>query len=389
MYNKADQSYLYQPKFMSKKTTENLLLKIKKYYSENNLKHFSIVLHGGEPLLCGLDYFKEFFSLINTILVDVVLDVSIQTNGLLLNEEWLLFFYRNNVNIGISIDSTPQSHDHFRIDHKGKGSYKDVLQSIELIQNSQFHELLGGFLCVIDTQSSPNIVYQHFKSIKAKSVDFLLPDDIYDEIYFFNSKHHPPLGNWLCNLFDLWIKDEQRYKIRLFETIISLLADSDDGFDTVGKSYNKYFVVETNGDIEALDSLKSCGEKFTKTTFNINNHELGDAFHAPLIEMTYFAHYYLSHRCTVCPVADICGGGPLVTRYSEFNGFDNPSRYCYDLIKIISHIRNFILNHLHNDQFQIQSQIYDYEYLADEVDRIETTTQQTSSDNFLSTFARP
>ena len=46
----------------------------------------------------------------------------------------------------------------------------------------------------------------------------------------------------------------------------------------------------------------------------------------------------LCQTCQECPVVTSCGGGLYTHRYRAGSGFDNPSVYCADLLKLISHI---------------------------------------------------
>lgn len=67
--------------------------------------HVFIVFHGGEPLLAGNKYYKSVLDyILNTF--SGTIHVQIQTNGSLLNEEWiaLLRTYRDILSISISID---------------------------------------------------------------------------------------------------------------------------------------------------------------------------------------------------------------------------------------------------------------------------------------------
>ena len=46
----------------------------------------------------------------------------------------------------------------------------------------------------------------------------------------------------------------------------------------------------------------------------------------------------LCQTCQDCPVVTSCGGGLYTHRHRSSNGFANPSVYCADLLKLISHI---------------------------------------------------
>lgn len=46
----------------------------------------------------------------------------------------------------------------------------------------------------------------------------------------------------------------------------------------------------------------------------------------------------LSDKCKACPIRDICGGGLYAHRYKRGIGYLNPSVYCADLSRLITHI---------------------------------------------------
>jgi uncharacterized protein len=48
----------------------------------------------------------------------------------------------------------------------------------------------------------------------------------------------------------------------------------------------------------------------------------------------------LCDTCSGCELAQTCGGGHYVHRYRHDTGFRNPSVYCADLWKLITHVRN-------------------------------------------------
>ena len=104
-------------------------------------------------------------------------------------------------------------------------------------------------------------------------------------------------------------------------------------------------VIETNGEIEAIDSLKACGHGFTKTGFNIKENTFQDMEETSLGKL-YFNNFTskLCKQCQECPIQEVCKGGRLVHRYSKEKGFNNPSVYCKDLIKLIAHIQKFFIS---------------------------------------------
>jgi uncharacterized protein len=98
-------------------------------------------------------------------------------------------------------------------------------------------------------------------------------------------------------------------------------------------------VVETDGTIEQADSIKVAYDGAPATELDVFSHTLNAAAAHPAIRARQQGIAGLSATCRACPVVTSCGGGLYAHRYRSGNGFDNPSVYCADLEKIITHIR--------------------------------------------------
>ena len=185
----------------------------------------------------------------------------------------------------------------------------------------------------MNVSETPEVTYKHLTNLSSDNINFLLPDYTHD-----NFPYKPRvMGKWLIELYDMWISDEKRPVIPFFNGLTNIIL----GSQKINNNELYALIVETNGDIEVIDSLKGCGEGFTKTNMTIFDNELEDLLDTPLGKL-YFedSEEKLCTTCLECPVVSICNGGRLVHRYKKENGFDNPSVYCTDLIMIISHIQN-------------------------------------------------
>lgn len=77
---------------------------------------------GGEPILMGLDFYKEAARLQQTYSTgDRVVSNAFQTNGILLNDNWCRFLADHHFLCGISLDGPQEFHDYYRKDREGKG----------------------------------------------------------------------------------------------------------------------------------------------------------------------------------------------------------------------------------------------------------------------------
>ena len=66
-----------------------------------------VVFHGGEPTLWGLENFRsvlDYQKVLSEKAGNLVFKNSIQTNGLLINDEWMGFLRENKFAIGVSFD---------------------------------------------------------------------------------------------------------------------------------------------------------------------------------------------------------------------------------------------------------------------------------------------
>jgi uncharacterized protein len=61
-------------------------------------------------------------------------------------------------------------------------------------------------------------------------------------------------------------------------------------------------------------------------------------------------------------VKNICGGWYIPTRYDKDNGFDNPTVYCPDILKLITHIQRCVIEELHKNGVETGGiEILDYD----------------------------
>lgn len=353
MYNAGDMTYLTQPKHMSDELVRALLKKVRNHCLRHNLKYFEFIFHGGEPLLLKKEFYTKFVTSANKLLFpEIKPTFSLQTNGILLTEDWCRVLGELNITLGISLDGTAEVNNKSRVDHQGKGSYDAIIRGLKIAQQSTHLKSPPTVLCVIDVSSNPWEVYENFKSLSVKKISFLFPHATYDFLppRLKTVGVEAPYADWLIAIFDKWFEDDKsKPKIKLFKQVIELVLGIDKGFDYLGKRNLEFLVIETDGSIEAAGALKVCGDGFTKAGMNILHNSLDEALNTELTQLYHLSHKQLPQKCRKCSIVEVCGGGFLPHRYSKKNGFDNPSLFCKDLMKLITHVQNKILNLLPSD----------------------------------------
>lgn len=313
-----------------------ILNKVGIYLRKHPQELFTFTFHGGEPLLIDKEFFRKFVSqaiALQEEFRETTFEYNIQTNGVLIDEEWASIFKELRIFPGVSLDGTKKAHDMYRVDHKGNGSYDDVVKGLKLLREKL------GFLSVISVMNiaeTPEVTYNHLKDLSSDYINFLIPDFTHDTFPYKPGE----MGNWLIELYDLWISDTERPTIPFFNGFTNVIL----GSQKLTRNEAHALIIETNGDIEPIDSLKGCGEGFTKTNMNIVSNEFEDIMQLPLGKL-YFkdSTEKLSTTCQECPIVSVCKGGRLVHRYKKENGFNNPSIYCNDIIMLISHMQNTMM----------------------------------------------
>jgi uncharacterized protein len=127
MYNLGDLSYLGQPKVMSDAVVTSSMEKIRQHCLRHDITDVRFVLHGGEPMLAGREFFRRFAREAQRVLrSEITPQFMMQTNGTLLDRDWLDLLCELQIAFGISLDGPPEVNDANRVDHGGGGSYAAV-----------------------------------------------------------------------------------------------------------------------------------------------------------------------------------------------------------------------------------------------------------------------
>ena len=123
----------------------------------------TIAFQGGEPTLCGLDFFKkavEYAAHFNR--KGIRIDFALQTNGLAITDEWCEFFAKNHFLIGISIDGLKEIHNTYRHTKAGEDTYERILKTTQLFDK---YHVEYNVLTVIHRETAQQIkdIYRHYR----------------------------------------------------------------------------------------------------------------------------------------------------------------------------------------------------------------------------------
>jgi len=211
-FNGLDQSYKEKPAILSIPTATKIVEFLTQGINEIGIKYLSISIHGGEPLLMPKDKFEALCELLFSI--SPKLDgfvLHLQTNGTLLDKEWIDIFRKFQIKVGISLD------------HSGHGSYYKTEKAIKLLQKERYD---FGVLSVIDPTNDAEIIYNHLvKTLNINGIDFLWPDFTHDRRPPYSAEKY---GEFINKMFNIWtINDDPNTRIRFLNSYINLFLGSE------------------------------------------------------------------------------------------------------------------------------------------------------------------
>lgn len=339
VYNKLDDSWRSQPARISDEVIDASIIALRRHCAKSGQHLLRIVFHGGEPLLVGHDSFDRWCRKLRTLDDIVEVRFALQTNGVLIDDEWAELFAAHKVVVGISIDGTPDVHDAQRVDHKGRGSYDGVLRGVEALRRNAVEFSL---LSVISLASDPIATHRHLLSLGPAQIEYLFPDQTHDTIGALRALHGPtPAADFLIPIFEEWWgSGKEAVQVGPFIAIVRAILGGVCEVDFIGNNPLGYVFIEPDGAIEGLDVLRTCGPGLAQTGLNVRTHDFSDLEdHSEFHYKAIFEGLPLPSGCRNCRERSTCAGGYLPHRYASGDGFDHPSAWCADILRLFDHLR--------------------------------------------------
>jgi uncharacterized protein len=134
----------------------------------------NVAWQGGEPTLMGLPFFRRSVELVAKYRKpgQKVLH-TIQTNGVLLNDEWAHLFKAHGFLVGLSIDGPKEMHDAYRVGKGGRGTFDQVMWAWDCLAR---HDVDVNILCTVHAANGDHglEVYRFFRDrLQARYLQFI------------------------------------------------------------------------------------------------------------------------------------------------------------------------------------------------------------------------
>jgi uncharacterized protein len=337
-----DASVYNKPKLMSSEVLLQLLQRIEEHVARHSLIDFPIILHGGEPLLWGIDNFHRIAEACEGITSRTGCDIpiAVTTNGVLIDDEWLNCFETRNIQVAISLDGPEHIHDLHRKTFQGTGTHAAAERAARMLAS---RDIAMSALAVCNPAYPPKDYVEFFANSGIANYDIMIPDATVDET-------PASVASFYNGLFDLWLeanRSKPTVNIRIIADMITAMIGNNSPTEGVGYKPIELCTVMTDGSVEAHDVLRIAGDGVTSTKFNIFEHAIDDVRNELRWKAARDASIKLSEKCQQCKFMNACGGGYLPHRFSRKNGYDNPSVYCDDLYSMFENMQSVLESHLY------------------------------------------
>lgn len=268
----------------------------------------NIAFQGGEPTLAGLNFFKDFVSFVKQQKRAVTVNYALQTNGILINEQWCAFLKENDFLVGLSIDGPAQFHDLYRRDPKDQPTFKRLIHTKKLFEQ---YNIEFNILCVLTSQLArhPQQVFNFLLEQKIPYIQFI---PCLDELNVDKPSQYalnPQLFyRFYSRLFKLWLAEFKKghyLSIKLFDDIINLVTKKQVNACGLTGYCSFQTVIEADGSVFPCD-FYALDEYYVGNIVDESYQELRkkNVIHKFLTSRSTLPEY-----CSACPCKFLCNGG--------------------------------------------------------------------------------
>ncbi len=297
----------------------------------------SFIWHGGEPTLAGLDFYRKAVELQQRYLPPGwSCWNNLQTNGILLDDEWCSFLADAKFDVGLSIDGTQSVHDTYRKDRGGRGTYERVAQACRRLQA---HGIQPDLLCTVTSTAAedPVGVYRALRDLNTGWIQFIpivrrdaegrvTPDSVTPEDY----------GDFLCAVFDEWVRNDiGRLEIQQVAEMGLVWSGGSPNLCWMAPTCGRVLIVEQDGAVYSCDH------------FVTPEHRIGDITTSSLAELVDSPvqrsfgdakRDSLPRQCRACAWLAVCNGGCPKDRFATTEDGEAGLNYlCSGLMWFFTH----------------------------------------------------
>lgn len=288
----------------------------------------SFLFQGGEPTLRGLDWFRRFteyekkYARPGTKIFN-----GLQTNGILIDDEWAAFLSENRFLTGLSLDGPAELHDANRCFPDGRGTFNRVMKAADTLVR---HGAQFNILSVVTAANARRCekTYRFFRKSGFSYLQFIpclepLNDERGGCAY---SLTPPAYADFLIRLFDLWYADLLRgdyVSVRYFDNLVRMLSGGSPEACNMTGHCGLQFVTEGSGKVYPCDFYVLDGKELG----SVRTDDFSDMIRSANADAFVRESLYVPDECKTCRWYSLCRNGCKRDRVFE-NGVYGKNYYC-------------------------------------------------------------
>lgn len=301
----------------------------------------TICFQGGEPTLMGLDFFRHAATYIKQKnLRDKQISFALQTNGVLLDEEFCKFLSAENWLVGLSIDGDKSTHDRYRKNYGASGSFSRVYNGMSLLKK---HKVDFNTLTVITRENVGDAkgLFNFMRTHGSGFMQFIPCYEIDDGGVAQFCASPQQFGTFLCDMFDLWYNGGRvETYVRLFdELLISYVSLAACGCNQAPQCMAA-LVVEHTGEVYPCDFFVDPEWKLG----DIETHPFADMLNSDKYHSFKYSKADPTSECRSCRFRCLCHGD------CKKNRTDSGLSYFCESYKML-------FKHCHEPMLRLKSEI--------------------------------
>ncbi|SFP14034.1 uncharacterized protein SAMN04488056_1242 [Cohaesibacter marisflavi] len=276
-----------------------------------------------EPTLAGIPFFQKALELQRKYAAGKQISNSIQTNGLLIDDEWARFLAANHFLVGLSLDGPAPLHDAHRVTNNGKGVQHLVVRALEHLKA---HKVDTNILCVVNetTAQHPEEIYTYFtRDLSISFIQFIPAVEQRSQSNPSGELSHPQseeltaevtqwsvsgqaYGAFIKGVFDIWVRsDVGKVFVQLFDNSLAAWLGQTPAICVMQPTCGQSLVIEMNGDIYSCDHYVYPAHRLG----NVISHDLAAMIDSKAQRSFATAKANLPNACATCEWRFICQGG--------------------------------------------------------------------------------
>lgn len=319
---------------------KHLIDQIKQMLQDSPRRKLTIIWHGGEPMLWGIENYRAIFAYMQQELGDYEIQNSMQTNLSLVNDEWIDLFMQYNVRVGFSLDGMAEIHDQQRVGVHGEPTFERIIANYHRCKQRGMR--IGCI--VVGSKKHIGRIAELYQFMRDEGISFKFnplfssgeAQNNIDE-YGITPDEYAQMA---IELFDLWYNDQQGEitESNFVEIASNIATGKPSGCMFSKNCQDNFMAIAPTGDV--MPCGRFCDNDLLHYSYgNLYEESLIDIL--PRIKKSEIykrAEHIAESGCAQCKWYNICYGGCMHDGFLASGDFKHKTFLCSAYKKIFAHI---------------------------------------------------